>query len=76
MQAVAGHDAHDSTSSPNPVPDYSAELTGSIKGMKLGVPEEYCDEGTQPGVIKAVRETNEKLRAMGAEIVDVSLPHT
>ncbi len=76
MQAIAGQDARDSTSSPNPVPDYSAGLNGSIKGMKLGVPEEYWVEGTQPEVIKIVRENIEKLRAMGAEIVDVSLPHT
>ncbi len=76
MQAIAGHDDRDSTSSPKAVPDYSAGLSGSIKGMKLGVPEEYWVEGTQPEVIKVVRENIEKLRAMGAEIVDVSLPHT
>ncbi|GAC1684713.1 MAG: Asp-tRNA(Asn)/Glu-tRNA(Gln) amidotransferase subunit GatA [Ktedonobacteraceae bacterium] len=76
LQAVAGQDVRDSTSSPKPVPNYSAGLNGSIKGMKLGVPEEYWVEGTQPEVIKVVRENIEKLRAMGAEIIDVSLPHT
>ncbi len=76
LQAIAGIDSRDSTSSPNPVPDYTAGMNGSIKGMKLGVPEEYWVEGTQPEVVKIVRENIEKLRAMGAEIIDVSLPHT
>ncbi len=76
LQAIAGHDVRDSTSSPNPVPNYSSGLNSSIKGMKLGVPEEYWVEGTQPEVIKIVRENIEKLRSMGAEIIDVSLPHT
>jgi len=76
LAAIAGHDPRDATSSPNPVPDYTAGFNGSIKGMKLGVPEEYWVEGTQPEVIKIVRENIEKLRTMGAEIVDVSLPHT
>src|ERR1700693_4035218 len=54
MQAIAGHDPCDSTSSPDPVPDYSAPLNGSIKGLRIGVPEEYWEEGTQPGIVKAV----------------------
>jgi aspartyl-tRNA(Asn)/glutamyl-tRNA(Gln) amidotransferase subunit A len=58
------------------VPDYSAALTGSIKGMRIGVPEEYWVEVMQSGVIKAVRDDIELLRAMGAEVSDVSLPHT
>lgn len=76
LHAVAGGDANDSTCSPNPVQDYNAALTGSIKGMRIGVPQEYWVEGTQPGVIKAVRESIDRLREMGAEIVDVSLPNT
>ena len=59
-----------------PVPDYSAALTGSIKGLRIGVPEEYWVEGTQPGVVQAVREDIEILRELGAEVSDVSLPHT
>src|SRR5207244_6371943 len=55
LQVIAGPDPCDSTSSPNPVPDYSAGLNGSIKGLRVGVPEEYWVEGTQPGVIEAVR---------------------
>src|SRR6266576_2395066 len=68
--------ARDSTASNKPVPDYTAALSGSIKGMRIGVPEEYWVEGTQPGVIKAVRDDIEILREMGAEVSDVSLPHT
>src|SRR5713101_4138394 len=76
MQAIAGPDPCDSTSSPMPVPDYSAALTGSIKGLRIGVPEEYWVEGTQPGVVKIVREDIEQLRELGAEVGEVSLPHT
>ena len=76
LQAIAGYDPCDSTSSKQPVADYSKALTGSIKGMRIGVPEEYWVEGTQPGVTKAVREDVERLRELGAEIGEVSLPHT
>src|SRR5216684_6062300 len=75
LQAIAGHDPRDSTSSPDPVPDFSAALNGSIKGLRIGVPEEYWVEGTQPGVVKAVRDDIERPRELGAEIGEVSLPH-
>ncbi len=76
LQAIAGPDSRDSTCSPQGVPDYSANLNGDIKGLRIGVPEEYWVEGTQPGVEKAVRADIEKLREMGAEVGEVSLPHT
>jgi aspartyl-tRNA(Asn)/glutamyl-tRNA(Gln) amidotransferase subunit A len=76
LQAIAGPDPRDSTCAPDPVPDYSAALNGSIKGLRIGVPEEYWVEGTQQGIIKAVRNDIEKLREMGAKISEVSLPHT
>ncbi|MBO0780867.1 MAG: Asp-tRNA(Asn)/Glu-tRNA(Gln) amidotransferase subunit GatA [Ktedonobacteraceae bacterium] len=76
LQAVAGHDPNDSTSSTQPVADYMKELTGSIKGMRIGVPEEYWVEGTQPGVVQAIRANIELLRELGAEIGPISLPHT
>ncbi len=76
LQAIAGHDSWDGTSSPNPVPDYSTALSGTIKGLKIGVPDEYWVEGTQPGVVKAVREDIERLRELGAEVSPVSLPFT
>ncbi len=76
LQAIAGHDSRDATSSSQPVQDYSAALTGNIKGLRIGVPEEYWVEGTQPAVVKVVRQAIECLREMGAEISPVSLPHT
>jgi aspartyl-tRNA(Asn)/glutamyl-tRNA(Gln) amidotransferase subunit A len=76
LQAIAGPDARDSTSSPQGVPDYGANLNGNIQGLRIGVPEEYWVDGTQPGVEKAVRADIEKLREMGAEVGEVSLPHT
>ncbi len=76
LQAIAGHDSRDATSSSQPVQDYSAALAGNIKGLRIGVPEEYWVEGTQPAVVKVVRQAIECLREMGAEISPVSLPHT
>lgn len=76
LQAIAGNDPLDGTSSPNPVPDYSKALNGNIRGLKIGVPEEYWVEGTQPGVVSAVRADIERLREMGAEVSPVSLPYT
>jgi aspartyl-tRNA(Asn)/glutamyl-tRNA(Gln) amidotransferase subunit A len=76
LQAIAGFDPRDSTCSPVEVPDYSAALTGNIKGMRIGVPEEYWVEGTQPEVVQAIRADIDVLRELGAEISPVSLPHT
>ncbi|HXX77120.1 MAG TPA: Asp-tRNA(Asn)/Glu-tRNA(Gln) amidotransferase subunit GatA [Ktedonobacteraceae bacterium] len=76
LQAIAGPDPRDSTCAPNPVPEYTEKLNGSIKGLRIGVPEEYWVEGAQPGTVKAVRNDIEKLRDMGAEIREISLPHT
>jgi aspartyl-tRNA(Asn)/glutamyl-tRNA(Gln) amidotransferase subunit A len=76
LQAIAGPDNRDSTSSPEQVPDYSAKLNESIKGLRIGIPEEYWVEGTHPGVVKNVREDIERLRELGAEVEPVSLPHS
>ena len=76
LQAIAGHDPLDSTSLDVPVPDYSAQLNDGVKGMKLGVPKEYFVEGMDPQVEARVREAIEVYRGLGAEIVEVSLPHT
>lgn len=76
LQAIAGYDHLDSTSSQVPVQDYTKSLTGDIKGMRIGVPEEYWVEGTQEGVVQVVRKNIERLREMGAEVSPVSLPHT
>src|SRR5436305_95372 len=60
MQPIAGQDPLDSTSSSSAVPDYAAALNGNIKGMRIGIPEEYWVEGMQLGVVKAVRESIER----------------
>jgi aspartyl-tRNA(Asn)/glutamyl-tRNA(Gln) amidotransferase subunit A len=76
MGTVAGHDPRDSTSVDTPVPDYVASLTGDIKGLRIGVPQEYFVEGMQPEVEAAVRAAIATLIDLGAKVVDVSLPHT
>jgi len=76
MQTISGADPRDSTCSPEPVGDYIAALHGDIKGLRIGVPAEYWVEGTQPGVVQAARASIEKLRELGAEVEEVSLPHT
>ena len=76
LQAIAGFDPADSTSLDAPVPDYLAGLHDGVKGMKLGVPREYFGEGIDPGVRSLVEAAIQKLAAQGAEIVEISLPHT
>jgi aspartyl-tRNA(Asn)/glutamyl-tRNA(Gln) amidotransferase subunit A len=76
LGVIAGHDLMDATSSTEPVPDYLAEINKGVAGMRLGVPPEYFGEGLDPEVREAVEATIERLRAAGAEIVPVSLPHT
>ncbi len=76
FQAIAGPDPLDSTAVNLPVPDYSAALTGDLKGLRVGVPEEYWVEGTEPGVVASVRAAIETLHDLGAEVGEVSLPHT
>ena len=76
LQAIAGHDPQDSTSSPEPVPDYQSALTGDIAGMKIGIADEYTVDGMEPGVARAVETAIARFRDLGAELVNVSLPHT
>src|SRR5438874_5916316 len=76
MNAVAGHDPQDSTSLPDPVPDYTKNLGRDLKGIRLGVPKEYMIEGIDPQVKSAVDAAIKQLQSLGAEIVDVSLPNT
>ena len=76
LGVVAGHDPRDSTSLDAPVPDYEAALTGDIRGLRVGVPREYFVEGMDPEVETAVRAAIDDLATMGAEIVEISLPHT
>ena len=78
LQAIAGHDERESTSMPLEVPDYLAALEGAedLAGVRIGVPQEYFIEGMQPAVEEAVREAIGVLAELGAEIVEISLPHT
>jgi aspartyl-tRNA(Asn)/glutamyl-tRNA(Gln) amidotransferase subunit A len=76
LQAIAGHDPHDSTSAPRPVPDYLQALTGKIRGLRLAIPREYFVEGMQPEVESAVRAAVRTLEGQGATVSEVSLPHT
>jgi aspartyl-tRNA(Asn)/glutamyl-tRNA(Gln) amidotransferase subunit A len=76
MNAVAGHDSHDSTSLNAPVPDYTKNLGRDLKGIRIGLPQEYMIEGVDPAVKSAVVAAVKQLGDLGAEIVEVSLPHT
>lgn len=76
LGAIAGHDPKDSTSVDTPVPDYSASLTHGVKGLKIGLPKEYFISGLDPDVQTAMDAAIETYRRLGAEFVDVSLPHT
>src|SRR5260221_10077601 len=76
LNVISGYDERDSTSMNTAVPDYAATLTGSIKGLRVGVPKEYFVKGIQPEVEQAVRAAIEQLRSLGAEVREVRLPHT
>jgi aspartyl-tRNA(Asn)/glutamyl-tRNA(Gln) amidotransferase subunit A len=77
LGAIAGHDPRDSTSLAIPTPDYGAELQAAgLKGLRVGVPDEFFVEGTQPEVEAAVQEAIATLEELGAERVPVTLPHT
>lgn len=76
MQQIAGYDPMDATSVMEPVPDYLAALTGDVKGLRIGIPKEYFVDGTEPGVTKAVEAAIATFKELGAETVDISLPHT
>ncbi len=76
LGAMAGHDPKDSTSADLPVPDFEAALTGDIRGKKIGIPQEYRMEGMPPEIEKLWSDGIAMMKDAGAEIVDISLPHT
>ncbi len=76
LEAMAGHDPKDSTSADLAVPDFEAMLTGDIKGKKIGIPKEYRMEGMPAEIEKLWADGTAMLKDAGAEIVDISLPHT
>jgi len=76
LGAMAGHDPKDSTSANLPVPDYRAALTGDVRGLRIGVPKEYRMDGMPAEIETLWAEGAKWLKAAGAEIVDISLPHS
>ena len=76
LQVIAGYDNRDSTSVDRPVPDYGSGLGQSLKGLRLGIPKEYFIEGMDPDVLSTVNKAIQTCRELGAEIMEVSLPHT
>lgn len=76
LNVISGMDDMDSTLVDIEVPDYTEYLTGDIKGMKIGVPKEYFIDGMDPEVKKVIEESIEKFKKLGAEIIEISLPHT
>ncbi|MFP3867702.1 MAG: Asp-tRNA(Asn)/Glu-tRNA(Gln) amidotransferase subunit GatA [Desulfobacteraceae bacterium] len=76
LQVIAGYDPQDSTSVDQPVPDYRQSLNQDLSGLKIGVPREYYGAGVDPEVEAAVRQALDTLAQLGAELVEVSLPHS
>ena len=76
LRSMAGHDAKDTTSVDRAVPDYEAAIGKSVKGMKIGIPKEYRVEGMSAEIDALWTKGADMLRAAGAEIVEISLPHT
>ena len=76
LQAMAGYDPKDSTSVDRPLPDFTAQLGQSIKGKKIGVPKEYVVPGMSEEILALWHQGRDWLAAAGAELIDISLPHT
>src|SRR5436190_9103297 len=76
MEVLAGDDSRDSTSVTQPVPHYRTALNGAIKGMKLGLAREYMIGGLDPEVKDAIENAVRQLANLGAQVVEISLPHT
>src|SRR3954447_10094826 len=75
-EVISGHDPLHSTSLDEPVPHYLDALTGDLRGVRLGVPKEYFVDGMEPGVASSIQAAIDMLRGLGAEIGEVSLPHS
>jgi aspartyl-tRNA(Asn)/glutamyl-tRNA(Gln) amidotransferase subunit A len=75
LNAMAGFDARDSTSLERPLEDYARDLQQSVRGLRIGLPKEFLAEGVQPDVAKAVEAAIAEYRALGCEVVEVTLPN-
>lgn len=76
LNVMAGHDSKDSTSIARDVPNYAATLNNPIKGLKIGLPKEYFSDELNPDMAKVVDTAKAELEKLGAEFVEISLPHT
>ena len=76
LKVIAGHDERDSTSANVPVPDYLSAMNRSVKGLKLGLPKEYFNDALNPEIRSVLERRIAQLKGSGAEIVEVSLPHS
>ncbi|MBI2096006.1 MAG: Asp-tRNA(Asn)/Glu-tRNA(Gln) amidotransferase subunit GatA [Candidatus Omnitrophica bacterium] len=76
LRVIAGHDPKDSTSADVPVPDYAGFLDRDIRGMKIGLPKEYFAAGASSQVMETMAYARTQLARLGAELVEISLPHT
>ncbi|WP_276840521.1 Asp-tRNA(Asn)/Glu-tRNA(Gln) amidotransferase subunit GatA [Anaerovibrio lipolyticus] len=76
LNIISGRDEMDSTSVNEEVPDFTKALVENVKGLKVGIPKEYFVKGMDPDVEKTVREAIDKLKELGAEILEISLPNT
>ncbi|KJS36047.1 MAG: glutamyl-tRNA amidotransferase [Rhodospirillaceae bacterium BRH_c57] len=76
LGAMAGHDPKDATSANLPLPDFEAALTGDIRGLRVGIPKEYRPDGLDPQIQALWDQGVEWLKAAGAEVREISLPHT
>lgn len=75
LGVLSGHDSHDSTSSREPVGDYTSALRSGVRGLRIGLPKEYLSAGNAPTVAAALERAVAELQAQGAEIIELSLPH-
>ena len=76
LRSMAGNDPKDTTCADLPVPDYEAAIGKSVKGLRIGIPKEYRIDGMHPEIEKIWQQGRDWLKAAGAELVEVSLPHT
>lgn len=76
LSVIAGHDPLDSTSMSTPVPDYAAHFRSDLNGVNVGVPKEFFIDGMQPEVDQSIRQAIDVLKSLGADIREISLPHT
>lgn len=76
LQVIAGHDEYDSTSSASEVPDFAGALREDVKGLKIGVPKEFFVKGMDAEVETSVRGAIKKFEELGADVQEISLPHT